>query len=95
MNKATDFRQKEVINIRTGRRIGYISDVDIDMEKGTLNSVIIPGNGKFFGLFGGEKDIIIPWNAIRTIGDDIILVDFSEPIEAEVNSPFRVQKNQK
>ena len=76
MNKATDFRQKEVINIATGERIGYICDVDIDMEQGRLNSVIIPGNGKFFGLFGSEKDIVIPWDAIRTIGDDIILVDY-------------------
>lgn len=78
MNKATDFRQKEVINIATGQRIGYISDVDIDMDKGTLNSVIIPGSGKLFGLFGGEKDIVIPWEAIRTIGDDIILVDYND-----------------
>ncbi len=78
MHKTADFRQKEVINIATGQRIGYISDVDIDMNSGTLNSVIIPGNGKFFGLFGGEKDIVIPWEAIRTIGDDIILVDYND-----------------
>lgn len=93
MHKATDFRQKEVINIKTGRRIGFISDVDIDMDNGTLNSVIIPGNGKFLGLFGGEKDIVIPWNAIRTIGDDIILVDFNEPAKLEATSPFKVQKS--
>lgn len=92
MNKATDFRQKEVINIRTGRRIGFISDVDIDMEKGTLNSVIIPGNGKILGIFGGEKDIVIPWNAIKTIGDDIILVDFTESPKPETVSAFKVQK---
>lgn len=78
MHKTADFRQKEVINIATGQRIGYISDVDIDMDNGTLNSVIIPGNGKFFGLFGGEKDIVIPWDAIKTIGDDIILVDYND-----------------
>lgn len=92
MNRTTDFRQKEVINIKTGRRIGYISDVDIDMEKGILNSVIIPGNGKILGLFGGEKDIVIPFSAIRTIGDDIILVDFNEPTVPEVTSPFKVQR---
>ena len=78
MHKAADFRQKEVINIADGKRIGFIGDVDINMEDGTLNSVIIPGQGKFFGLFGGDKDIIIPWSAIRTIGDDVILVDYRE-----------------
>ncbi|MBQ2967994.1 MAG: YlmC/YmxH family sporulation protein [Clostridia bacterium] len=76
MHKAADFRQKEVINIKTGQRMGYISDVDIDMNNGSLNSIIIPGGSKFLGVFGKEEDIIIPWNAIRTIGDEVILVDY-------------------
>ena len=76
MQKAADFRQKEVINIKTGQRLGYISDVDIDMDKGTLNSVIIPGGGKFLGMFGRTEDVVIPWECIRTIGDELILVDY-------------------
>lgn len=84
MNKATDFRQKEVINIATGQRLGFVSDVDIDMEHGTLNSVIIPGGGKLFGMFGGDKDIVIPWDSIRTIGEDVILVDYKDlPVRRE------------
>lgn len=76
MQKAADFRQKEVINIKTGQRMGYIADVDIDMDKGTLNSVIIPGTGKVFGMFGKGEDMVIPWECIRTIGDEVILVDY-------------------
>lgn len=79
MVKASDFRQKEVVNIYDGRRLGYVCDVDIDLEKGTLNAIIIPGNGKIFGLFGGDEDYVIPWHCIKTIGDDIILVDFQLP----------------
>lgn len=80
MNKSADFRQKEVISIATGQRLGYVSDVDINMESGTLNSIIIPGKGKFFGMFGGDNDIIIPWESIRTIGEDIILVDYKDSV---------------
>ena len=76
MQKAADFRQKEVINIKTGQRLGYISDVDIDMDKGVLNSIVVPKGAKFLGIFGKEEDYVIPWNQIKTIGDDIILVDF-------------------
>ena len=76
MLKASDFRQKEVINIYDGKRLGYVCDVDIDMEKGVLNSIVVPGGGKVLGLFGGKEDYIIPWKQIKTIGDDIILVDF-------------------
>ena len=76
MLKASDFRQKEVINIYDGKRLGYVCDVDIDMEKGVLNSIVVPGGGKVLGIFGGKDDYIIPWKQIKTIGDDIILVDF-------------------
>ena len=31
---ASDFRHKEVIDITTGNRLGFITDVDIDLEKG-------------------------------------------------------------
>ena len=79
MVKASDFRQKEVINIYDGKRLGYVCDVDIDMVKGVLNAIIVPGNGKVLGLFGKDDDYVIPWNKIKTIGDDIILVDYSLP----------------
>ena len=73
-NRSADFRQKEVISITEGRRLGYISDVEIDFEKGVIESVIIPGPSRFFGLFGSGEDLRIPWSSIYKIGDDLILV---------------------
>ena len=37
-------------------------------------SVIIYGRPRFFGLFGKEEDVVIPWDMVQTIGDDTILV---------------------
>lgn len=71
---ASDFRHKEVINITTGERLGFISDVDIDLEKGTVCAVILPGKRRFFGFLPPEEDIFIPWKNIRKIGEEIILV---------------------
>ncbi len=73
-NHASDFRHKEVINITTGERLGFIADVDIDLDKGIVNSVIVPGKRRFFGFLPPEEDIAIPWKNIRKIGEDIILV---------------------
>jgi YlmC/YmxH family sporulation protein len=73
-SRASDFRHKEVIDISTGRRLGFITDVDIDLEKGTVDSVILPGKRRFFGLISPKEDVIIPWRKISKIGDDIILV---------------------
>jgi YlmC/YmxH family sporulation protein len=78
MNRSSDFRQKEVINISDGKRLGFVSDVEIDLESGKVEAVILPGVGKLFGLLGKESEFIIPWDSIRKIGEDIILVDLDE-----------------
>lgn len=80
MGRTMDFRQKEVININDGRRLGYIYDVDVDFESGEIKAIIVPGQGKFFGLFGGGEDIVIPWENICKIGVDTILVNLDENV---------------
>lgn len=70
----TDLRCKEVINAKTGCRLGPVSDVEIDTCSGCIVSIIIWGKGKCFGLFGKEEDIKICWKDIEVIGDDTILV---------------------
>lgn len=82
MNKTSDFRQKEVINIYDGKRLGFVCDVDIDMTTGKLNAIIIPGKSKILGFFGSAEDYVIPWNNIKTVGEDIILVDYILPVES-------------
>ena len=74
--KGLDFRHKEVINIRNGKRLGHVQDVNADLKTGTITSIIVPGNTKIFNFFSSDNDIIIPWENITCIGDDIILVDF-------------------
>ena len=74
--KGLDFKHKEVINIKDGKRLGYVQDVTADLKSGTITSIIVPGNTKFFNFFTTGNDIVIPWENITCIGDDIILVDF-------------------
>jgi len=73
--KGLDFKHKEVINITDGRRLGYVQDVTADLNSGTITSIIVPGNTKLFNMFSGNNDIIIPWQNIKCIGDDVILVE--------------------
>ena len=74
--KGLDFRHKEVMNIKNGKRLGHVQDVTADLKTGTITSIIVPGTTKIFSIFSSESDIIIPWENITCIGDDIILVDF-------------------
>ena len=74
----SDLRYREVIDIHTGFRLGYICDAEFDDESGRLCSLITPGKARFFGLLGREDDFILPWESIVRVGRDIILVDCKE-----------------
>ena len=70
-------KNKEVINICDGRRLGYVVDGQIDIVQGKLLSIIVPGECNFLGISRGD-DILIPWECIERIGDDIILVKVTD-----------------
>ena len=37
-----DFKKKEVINIKDGKRLGFVQDVEADLESGVIKSIIVP-----------------------------------------------------
>lgn len=78
MSKMIDFRHKEVINICDAKRLGCVCDVDIDYCTGTVNAIVVPGfaGGNYFSCFSRRNsDIVIPWENIRRIGEEVILVE--------------------
>lgn len=76
MNICTsDLKLKEVVNVNDGKRLGAISDIELDIETGKLTAIVVPGPGRFLGLFGRNEDIVIPWDKISKIGVDCILVE--------------------
>ncbi len=54
---------------------GFVQDVTADLETGTITSIIVPGSTKFFNVFSSGNDIVIPWEKIKCIGEEIILVE--------------------
>lgn len=76
MGRYAELRNKEVINIDSGCRMGYVCDVEFDLETGKIESLIIPRKTGVFGLFTRNDEYIIPWKEIKKIGEDIIFVEF-------------------
>jgi YlmC/YmxH family sporulation protein len=80
--KISDLRMRDVVNVLDGRRLGVIKDIELDVERGRVTAIVLPGAGKFMGLFGKNEDIVIPWEKIKKMGIDVILVEvqhFTEP----------------
>lgn len=73
--RIAELRYKEIINVCNGHRLGFVCDVDMDVNTGRVCALIVPGPCRFFGLFGREDDYILPFDCISKIGEDIILVE--------------------
>lgn len=76
--KISDFQAKDVINIVDGKKLGQVSDLDIDLRQGRIEAIVVPNHSRFFGLFGGGTDVIIPWRNIVKIGMDVVLVKLED-----------------
>lgn len=77
--RISDLKYKDVISLKDGACLGCVSDAEFECETAKLVSIIIYGRYRFFGLLGREDDIIIRWDQIQMIGEDVILVECSAP----------------
>lgn len=66
-----ELRQKEVVNLTCGKRMGRISDLIMRTENREVLGLVVPGDRK---LFRQREDLFIPWRNVEKIGDDVILV---------------------
>ena len=79
-----DLREREIVNVYDGKKLGRIIDVVFNNTNGVVRGIIVPGNKK---LFHRADDIFIPLEKIKRIGNDVILVG----VQQEEN--FRREKN--
>lgn len=81
-----DLKQKEIINIVDGKKLGYPDDIVFDSENTTVKSFTIPGQSKAFGLKKGESKTI-NLDDIFLIGEDVILVNIPTLVSKKDNEP--------
>ncbi len=75
-----ELRRKEVIDLHTGEKLGYIDDVELDTDSCTVRGYVIRGRRYFGGLLCREKDLFIPCGSIRLYGKDVLLTENAESI---------------
>ena len=81
-----ELRRKEVIDINTGERLGYIDDVRIDLKTSAVEALLIYGRARFFGVWGREDDIVIPCGDIKVVGSDVVLISQSSKLELSIDT---------
>ena len=73
--RIAQLQYKEVIDIADGTRYGFVGDVELDPERGAIESIVVKGRPRLLGLLGREPDTVFPWSSVKRFGEDIILVD--------------------
>ena len=71
---------KEIVSLPDCERLGYLGDCDLvlDSETGYIKSLIVPENKGTLSFFIDKRYIDIPWERIKKIGSDIIIIDFAD-----------------
>lgn len=80
MLKNFDLRQKKVIDIDTAELIGYIRDMDIDVDSGKIKSVTVPASG-MLKILGMGRSVTVPWDRVMAVGREYILVKSGHDIK--------------
>ena len=72
----SDIRRKDVVNICDGKKLGRPIDLILN-DNACVEALVVPGKaGGLLGLFRqSQEGVVIPWNKVRRIGDDVILVE--------------------
>lgn len=70
-----ELKEKEVINCKDCKRLGFVADIEFDPCTGKITAIIVPSPGKFFSCFGACTEYYIRFANIVRIGPDIVLVD--------------------
>lgn len=74
---------KVVINICDAKKLGHICNYEIDLCSGRICAIFVPGDNGFLGL-SRRGDIRIPWDKIKKIGEDAILVELPQrPVDCQ------------
>ncbi|MEW6448465.1 MAG: YlmC/YmxH family sporulation protein [Bacillota bacterium] len=72
--RVSELSRRDFVNVVDGRRLGPVKDMHID-EKGMVTALVLQPGKKHLGLFRFGRDLVIPWNQVKKIGVDTILVE--------------------
>lgn len=93
--RVSELSGKEVINLGDGGRLGVIDDCELsfDARTGQIDALLLPAKSSLFRFFENNRGTIVPWDAIKRIGDEVVIVDLSSAIDKNnFGASFRERK---
>lgn len=83
-----ELHRKDVIQARSGANLGRVDDVEFDPQTAAVQGLVMRGRPRLFGLLGRDADVLIPWQEVVQLGEDVLLVSSEPPAEPPPAGPF-------
>jgi YlmC/YmxH family sporulation protein len=77
--RLSELSGKEIVDMKRAERLGVLGQTDLEINEadGQITALIIP-NMRWFGLKKQGNEIRVPWQQIKKIGSDMIILDVPE-----------------
>ncbi|MEW9121878.1 MAG: YlmC/YmxH family sporulation protein [Thermotaleaceae bacterium] len=71
---------KEIVNLNDGGRLGILAESDllVDERNGKIRALLVPDFRNQFSIFSDKNYVEIPWDCVRKIGNDMIILEMEE-----------------
>jgi len=76
--RLSELHSREIINLHDGARVGLVGETEIlfDPETGEIQELLLPARG---GIWQRRRSLAIPWEAVRRIGPEVMIVEVQSP----------------
>jgi YlmC/YmxH family sporulation protein len=75
--KLSELQRKDIVNIKDGKKVGKIVDVEFDPSNGYMIKFIIERAHFVKSLFTTTEEVTIKFTQIKKMGEDVILIDIN------------------
>jgi len=77
--RLSELSGKEIVDVKKAERLGVLGQTDLEIheETGQIQALLIPSL-KWFGLRKQGDVSRVPWQHIKKIGTDMIIIDVPE-----------------
>ncbi|NRD78889.1 YlmC/YmxH family sporulation protein [Bacillus sp. BRMEA1] len=82
--RLSELSGKEIVDVKKAERLGVLGQTDLEINEtnGQIQALVIPSL-KWFGLRKQGQEIRVPWQHIKKIGSEMIIIDIMEEGEEE------------
>lgn len=84
LTRISEFQVKDIVNIADGKKLGNMTDLEINTVTGKIEAIIVSNTTRWRGVFSKDQEIVIPWHKIKKIGADVILVEHQLLFQTEL-----------